>query len=147
MNLLRKPQLNLYIKILSFLIKKGKKTKAKALLDFSLFTVCNLTKLPLHYIFIKIFSLINVFVETKTVRVKRSSYIVPFSINLKRRFYLLTKWLVQASSVNKQKVSFSKKFIKEIVCVLTKQKSEVLNIKVLNNSKALVNKSNIHYRW
>ena len=89
----------------------------------------------------------NVFVETKTVRIRRSAHIVPFPLNLKRRRYLILKWLFFVVNRNKEKISFSEKFIKEILFILKKKKSEVFKLHSSNNSKALLNRSNIHYRW
>ena len=142
-----KKKINLYNKILGFLIKKGKKVKSLNLLNSALSKICNITKKPIHYLLTKLFIFLNVFVETKTVRIRRSVHIVPFPLNLKRRRYLILKWLFFVVNRNKEKISFSEKFIKEILFILKKKKSEVFKLHSSNNSKALLNRSNIHYRW
>jgi ribosomal protein S7 len=104
-------------------------------------------KRPIYYLLIKLFIILNVFVETKTVRTRRSVHIVPFPLNLKRRIYLVIKWISFVIDKNKEKISFSEKLVKEIFFILKKKKSEVLKLKISNNSRALLNRSNIHYRW
>jgi ribosomal protein S7 len=89
----------------------------------------------------------NTFVETKSIRVRRSKYVVPFSITLSRRVYLITKWLMSSLRKDKKKVEFSTKLVKEIFLVLKNSESEVIKLRDNNNSKALVNRSNLHYRW
>ena len=145
--LILKKNINLYNKILGFLIKKGKKIKSLNMLNSALSKICNITKRPIHYLLTKLFIFLNVFVETKTVRTRRSVHIVPFPLNLKRRRYLILKWLFFVINKNKEKISFSEKFIKEIFNILKKKKSEVLKLQSSNNSRALLNRSNIHYRW
>lgn len=140
-------EIDLCSKILGFLIKKGKKKKIEKILKIAFSKISSLTKKPIHYILVKFFISLNVFVETKTVKVKRSRHVVPFPLSLKRRIYLIIKWFVFVLNKNKNKVSFSNKFTKEIFLVLKNKKSEVYKLKNLNNSRALMNRSNIHYRW
>jgi ribosomal protein S7 len=68
----------------------------------------------LQTLILKIFLKLNSFVEVKRVRVKRSSHLVPFSIRLKRRSYLIIKWLMQAVKEDTRKVSMSEKLFVEI---------------------------------
>jgi ribosomal protein S7 len=85
----------LYTKLLGFLIKKGKKKTAKTILDRAFLIISAKTGLSIGYILLKVFLNLNTFVEARTIRVKRSSYIVPFSLSLKRRSYLIIKWLIK----------------------------------------------------
>ena len=138
---------SLYLKFLGFLIKKGKKTKTKFLLMLSFFKFCFFFKKPLKSILNTLFITLNTFVETKTIKIKKSRYIVPFPINLNRRIHLIIKWFVLSINANKSRRSFHLKFLEELNLVLTKKHSEVLNLKNLNISKAVANRSNAHYRW
>jgi ribosomal protein S7 len=72
---------------------------------------------------------------------------VPFSISLKRRSYLVTKWLMQSVLQNEGRILTEIKLFEEILKVLTNSSSKSLKMKSLNNSQALANRSNIHYRW
>lgn len=138
----------LYTKLLGFLIKKGKKKKAKSILDKAFLNISSKTGLSISYILLKIFLNLNTFVEARTIRVKRSSYIVPFSLSLKRRSYLIIKWLITASLLNKKKVSFANKIQQEVILILKKHfSSQALKLKKLNNIKSNSNRANIHFRW
>ena len=144
----REKKFNLYYKLLGFLIKKGKKSKSKYLLDLAFFKAGLYFNKPFFYLLNKLFVSLNVFVETKMIRVKRSRYLVPFPISLRRRVYLIVKWIVLTAKVNnKKKCSFSEKLFDEIFLIFKTSKSKVLELKKSNISKALANRSNAHYRW
>jgi ribosomal protein S7 len=138
---------NLYNKFLGFLIKKGNKISARSILNTSFLTVSKKTGLPLHILLLKIFLKLNSFVEVKKVRVQRSSHLVPFSIRLKRRSYLIIKWLMQAVKEDSRKISMSEKLSSEILDTIKKSPSRSVKIRNFNISQALSNRSNIHYRW
>ena len=89
----------------------------------------------------------NSFVEVKKVRVRRRFVLVPFPINLKRRSYLIVKWIMQTVQKDKKKSSFSKKLAKEIISVLKNAFSKTKKLRRLNFSQALANRSNTHFRW
>jgi small subunit ribosomal protein S7 len=139
--------MHLYNKLLGFLVKKGKKNKAKNVLDNAFSIVSEKTGYSMAYILFKVFLKLNVFVEAKTVRVKRRSHIVPFSLNLKRRSYLIIKWLIKSVSDNKKKINSSNKIAEEIFCLINNTNSKALKLRNLNNNLSLSNRSNIHYRW
>jgi ribosomal protein S7 len=138
----------LYTKLLGFLIKKGKKKTAKTILDRAFLIISAKTGLSIGYILLKVFLNLNTFVEARTIRVKRSSYIVPFSLSLKRRSYLIIKWLITASLLNKKRIPFVNKIQQEVVLILKKHlSSQALRLKKINNNKANSNRANIHFRW
>jgi ribosomal protein S7 len=138
---------NLYSKLLGFFIKKGKKVKSKKILDNAFFLVSKKTGFSFCYILYTLFLKLNIFVEAKKVRIKRRSVVVPFSISLKRRSYLVTKWLMQSVLQNEGRILTEIKLFEEILKVLTNSSSKSLKMKSLNNLQALANRSNIHYRW
>jgi ribosomal protein S7 len=140
-------KINLYNKLLGFLIKKGNKIKAKKIIDDAFLEVSKKTGHSLSFLLFKLFFKLNIFVESKTIRVKRSSFIVPFSINLKRRSYLIIKWFMKIIVENKKKISISQKIAEEIFLILKTPSSKVLKLRSLNNMQALSNRSNIHFRW
>jgi ribosomal protein S7 len=111
---------NLYNKFIGFLIKKGNKIGAKNIVNHAFLNVSKKTGLPLHVVLLKLFLKLNSFVEVKRVRVQRSSHLVPFSIRLKRRSYLIIKWLMQAVKEDTSKVSMSEKLVFEIFNTLKK---------------------------
>jgi len=137
----------LYKKFLGFLIKKGNKTVAKNILDRTFFMVSKVTGLSMHVLMLKLFLSLNSFVEVKKVRVGRRSLLVPFSITLKRRSYLIVKWLMQAIKEDNKKTPLSARLADEIVSVLSGSLSKSKKLRNLNISQAMANRSNIHYRW
>lgn len=145
--MMNKNNKNLYDKFLGFLIKKGNKISAKLLLNEAFFKVSKKTGLSLSRILLKLFLKLNSFVEVKRIRVRRSSHLVPFSIRLKRRYYLTIKWLLQAVKEDTRKVPMSEKLFLEIANTIKKVPSRSVKLRNLNISQALANRSNIHYRW
>jgi ribosomal protein S7 len=83
---------NLYYKFLGVLTKKGNKNAAKKILDNTFLKLSLTTNKMLQKLFLQVFIKLNSFVEVKSVRVRRASHMVPFSINLKRRSYLILKF-------------------------------------------------------
>jgi ribosomal protein S7 len=138
---------SLYYKFLGFLIKKGSKNSAKKTLDSAFLTVSKKTGLSLQSLILQVFFKLNSFVEVRKVRVKRSSHVVPFSIGLKRRSYLIIKWLALAASEDKRKVSLSEKLADEVLTLVKGSASKSLKLKEITLAQALVNRSNAHFRW
>jgi len=94
-----------------------------------------------------VFSRLSVFVESKTIKVRKKSYIVPFTVSLKRRSYLISKWLMKAVSQNTSKQPTYAKIKSEILFLLKKSQSKAFKLKQLNNKQVLLNRSNAHFRW
>jgi len=138
---------SLYYKFLGFLIKNGSKNSAKKTLDSAFLTVSKKTGLSLQSLILQVFFKLNSFVEVRKVRVKRSSHVVPFSISLKRRSYLIIKWLALAASEDKRKVSLSEKLANEVLTLVKGSASKSLKLKEITLAQALVNRSNAHFRW
>ncbi|MEN9913480.1 MAG: Ribosomal protein S7p/S5e [Bacteroidota bacterium] len=137
----------LYKNFLGFITKKGNKTKAKIILDRVFLIVSRTTGLSMHVCMLKLFINLNSFVEVKKVRIGRKSLLVPFSISLKRRSYLIVKWLMQVIKNDKKKIELSSRLAEEVLSVLRDTNSRSKKLRDLNLSQALSNRSNIHYRW
>lgn len=138
---------SLYYKFWGFLTKKGNKLKAKKILDYAFLEVYKKTNYSREESLVKLFIKLNSFVEVRKVRIRRKFVLVPFPIRLRRRSYLVVKWIMQSVKSGNKKSSLSKKLTQEILNVLTKSKSKSRSLRKLNFSKALANKSNTHYRW
>lgn len=133
-----------------FLIKKGKITKAKKIIFDGLYKSCTkFNKKTNPYTILKsLYKRLRVQIEVRTIKVRRGRYLVPFPISLKRSLYLTMKWFLTAIHKNKQRVSFSEKFTKEISLIFYKPKfSTAYQLKRDNIKKAFANQSNFHYRW
>ena len=144
---LSSPSKTLYYKFLGFLIKKGSKTSAKKILDKTFLIVSKIKGISMNVAMLRLFLRLNSFVEVKKVRVGRRSVSVPFSINLKRRSYLVVKWLMQAIKDDRKQISFSERLSDEILSTLSSSTSKSKKLKIANVSQAIKNRANIHYRW
>jgi len=139
---------NLYCKLLGVLTKKGNKTAAKKIIDNTFLKLSSKTNKSLQKLFLQVFIKLNSFIEVKNVRVRRSSHMVPFSINLKRRSYLILKWLTSAiKEENTQQVSFDEKLYLELDNLINNTQSKALKKKKQNTANAVKNRSNLHFRW
>ncbi len=145
--ILKAKKKSLYNKTLGFLVKKGKKTTAKNLLENVLMSISKKLKTQKIQVLLHLFVKANAFVETKNVKIRNRTFVVPFSLSLKRRSFLTIKWLLKSANENKEKISISTKLIDEIFDLLTKSKSKTLNLKKNNNIQAFSNRSNFHFRW
>jgi ribosomal protein S7 len=96
---------------------------------------------------LKLFLKLNSYIEIKTIKIRKKIHFVPFPTTYKRRIYLVIKWITVAASEDKRKLNFSKKLSLEIFNLLQNKSSKSLKIKKNNFSKALINKSNFHFRW
>lgn len=137
----------LYNKLIGVLTKQGNKTAAVKIINSAFLKVSKNTTLSMNKILLKLFLKLNSFVEVKKVRVKRSFHLVPFQITLKRRSYLIIKWLLQVIKTDTRNISISDKLGFEIEQTLKSENSKLLNLQTLNTTLALANRSNIHYRW
>jgi ribosomal protein S7 len=107
---LKTKTINIYENLLGVIIKNGKKSVARRLLSNIFFKLNFFFEKPVYYLLLKFLKILNIFVETKVVKIKRSRYVVPFSITLNRRIYLITKWLLFVVRNNKERISFVEKF-------------------------------------
>ena len=144
---MNKKRFHLYNKFVGFITKNGKKPKAKFIFDSALFSVTQKLKLPLNKLLLKIFLKLNSYIEIKTIKIRKTAHLVPFPTNYKRRIYLVIKWIVTAALEDKRKLNFSKKLSLEIFNLIKNKSSKALKIKKKNFSQALINKSNLHFRW
>lgn len=138
---------SLYTRFLGFIIKKGKKTCSRKILNNAFFLASQRLKKPVHLIMIQIFLKLNTFSETKKIRVRRSSYNVPFPLSRSRRFYLIVKWLFDSAKENTQNIPLQNKVSTEIISILAQKSSKTLKKKQVNLNQSLSNRSNSHYRW
>jgi ribosomal protein S7 len=137
----------LYNKLIGFITKKGNKINAVNIINTAFFKVSTNMNLSMHRILLELFFKLNSFVEVKNVRVKRSFHLVPFQITLKRRSYLIIKWLMQAVKQDTRNISIIEKLVFEIEQTLKTDSSKALQLRNANITSALANRSNLHYRW
>jgi ribosomal protein S7 len=139
--------LNLYKKLLGSIIKKGNKTKAKKIMNKVFFILSKKTNQSIAFLLKKLFSLLKIYMEARTLRIRRRTYIVPFILTYERQAHFVVKFLIKAIQKNKTKQSIFLKFYSEIKSILLKSSSEAYQLKNLNNKSLLENRSNAHFRW
>jgi small subunit ribosomal protein S7 len=144
---MKKKSFHLYDKFVGFITKNGKKPKAKIIFDSALFNVTQKLKIPLNKLLLQIFLKLNTYIEIKTIRIRKQTHFVPFPTSYKRRIYLVIKWIILATIEDKRKLNFSKKLSLEIFNLIKNKSSKSLKMKKNNFSKALINRSNFHFRW
>jgi len=143
-------QIDFYSRVLNSFIKQGKKSPVKKSFDECFFTLSKKFRKPLYLILKTIFLLLNNFVETKTLRIKRGRHIVPFPTVMNRRIYLVIKWLTIALKSKKRKSSFANSLKNELFNLFLNKRrssSKIMKLKQENILRSLSNRSNVHYRW
>jgi small subunit ribosomal protein S7 len=138
---------NFHKKLVGFLTKEGKKSKAVSIVNSSFLLVSKNKDLSFSEIESRLIEKLNSFVEIKKVRIRRGSHMVPFPVNDNRRFYLMVKWLMQSVKEDKRKKPLSEKIAFEIEQTLKDSPSKSVKLKNLNIAQSISNRSNIHYRW
>jgi len=146
---IKKVDLLLYSKLVGMLIKKGKRIGIKKSVDSAFVKLSKTLNLSISFIFYKLFTHLNTFVEVKQFKKYQKITFIPFSVTTKRRYYLVIKWLIQAIRKNQKKKSLSSKIFEEVVLILENNitSSMALRLKRLNNRQAFLNRSNMHFRW
>ena len=140
-------EIKLYKKLIGLLVRKGYKNKALIILNNVLFIIMQKLKLSFSYIVFSFFNKLQTSIEVRRVVRKGKSFLVPFKIKFNRQIYLITKWILKAIEENKTEVSINAKILEVFLALYTKKNSKVLQYKENNYKQALLNKSNLHYRW
>ena len=138
----------LYKKFVGVLNKVGFKSKAKNILNFALLNASKKLKITPKLLLLNIFLKLNTYLEIKKFYLRKRVVFVPFYVtSYNRRTFLIVKWILSATNMNLQRISFSKKLSFEFISLLTNKNSKSINFKLINIKQALKNRSNIHYRW
>lgn len=145
-NLLRNTSSNFLVRFINHVTKKGKKQLAKKIVLAVLSDLSKQYKLSSSRLMNHIFLTIRPFIEVRSVRVRRSSYLVPFPVKLHRQYHLASFWILETLANDKRKVNFETKMREEFVNILSK-KGAVLAKRASTYQLAQKNRANLHYRW
>ncbi len=137
----------IYTNFVGFLTKNGNKVAAKRIVDEAFYKASKATKLPTQVVLIETFLKLNSLVEVKRVKIGGQTHVVPFSINFKRRSYLVVKWLMDAVDQDRRRVPTAEKLATEITNTIKNKTSKSIQTKEMNTEQALLNRANIHFRW
>lgn len=97
-------------------------------------------------IYSRVFAMIRPYVEVRKVKVRRTTYMVPFPTSEARQKHLAALWLLETVRQDKSKQAFSEKFFKEIMLLLL-GRGAVLEKKKAVYRQATKGSAFLHYRW
>lgn len=138
----------LYSNFVNSFIKKGKIKQAKLIVDSTFLTLSKKYNISSNNLVIRIFKKLRIFIETKKVRIKRRTYVIPFPVGLNRRRYLVLTWIRSALREDRRRISISEKLVTELTGLFSRNaNSKALKHLSLNSSQAVSSRSNVHYRW
>src|SRR5690606_25908478 len=139
---------NIFIKkFVTQLMRSGKKAFATKLIYDNGFLLSKYFNKSLYTIYSDIFLTLRPFIEIRKVRVRRTTYMVPFPTNLQRQHYLVSQWILETLRNDKRKANFNKKFREEIIKILLNKESSTLDKKKDLYKKAEKSRSFAHFRW
>jgi len=134
-------------KLINHLMKSGKKSYATNIIYNNGFFLARYLNKSLYNIYSEIFIRLRPFIEIRKVRVRRTTYMVPFPTNSMRQYYLVSNWLLETLRNDKRKINFNIKFREEIIKILLNQNSNTLEKKKDLYKKAEKSRSFAHFRW
>ena len=138
----------LHSKLVGIFLKNGKKATSLNIVNKALLLTALKLKRSPTLILSQVFNKLKTSVELKEVKIRKSTHLVPFPVNFKRKIFLLVKWLrIGTLKSNKKIKTIILKLHKELVKTLKTKYSLSYRIKKYHISKALLNKSNFHFRW
>jgi small subunit ribosomal protein S7 len=148
----------LYDRLVGLIIKDGKKLKAQKIVDTAFFKMQKQTNLHTNTALSQLITKLQLFVETRSIRVRRTFHLVPLPVNEKRKFYLIGKILLFAiSQSEKKRISTSEKLQLELLNTLIKKPKKKNETDILLSASllkkqadikaALANRANSHFRW
>ncbi len=138
----------LYNIFIGYLIKKGNKIQAKRIIDLTFLALSKKFNLPFSTILRKILKKMGNSIEVKTIKMRKNTHIVPFAISQNRKNYLLVKKIMDSVKEDNSNRSVTVKLIDELTGILVSNKSsKSLTKNKLAIKQAVLNRSNIHFRW
>lgn len=138
----------LYNSLVNSFILRGKKKKAKSIIDITLLSLSKSMGVSLIKLLFDIYLKLDYFIEIKQVKIKRRTYTIPFAISYNRRIYLIIKKIKMAAESAKRRTSFSSNLKVELYNILKmSNNSKALKLLRTNQIQSKTSRSNIHFRW
>ncbi len=137
----------LYNIFLGYLIKKGNKIQAKRIIDSTFLSLSQKLNLPLNIILRKILKKMGNSIEIKTIKMRKNTHVIPFAINHNRKNYLLVKKIMDTVREDTSNRPINEKLTDELTSILTDKSSKSLQKNKAALKQAILNRSNIHFRW
>ena len=141
-------EIKLYNKLIGTLLRKGYKEKSISFFSHVFYNLSHKIKVSFSFLVWGLFKRLKVRVEARKVKIKGRNFFVPFKISFNRQLCLIAKWIVKALYENNKKVLITDKLIEELLYAFkNNSNSKILRYRESNYKLALLNRSNLHYRW
>ncbi len=137
----------LYNIFLGYLIKKGNKIQAKRIIDSTFLSLSQKLNLPLNIILRKILKKMGNSIEIKTIKMRKNTHVIPFAISHNRKNYLLVKKIMDTVREDTSNRPINEKLTDELTSILTDKSRKSLQKNKAALKQAILNRSNIHFRW
>ena len=138
----------LYYNFVNSFINCGNRRVARSIIDTLFLLLSQNLSLPVNILIVRVYLGLNSFIEVKSVKIKRRTYNIPFSMNFDRRLYLILKWIKNAILCDKRRLPTVKKLYLELISLLSFNNiSKSLKLKENNRLQAISNRANLHFRW
>ncbi len=138
---------SLYQVLLGYMNKKGKKVKAKKVLDTAFHKVFEATQMlpseALKLITVKLGSIIDV----KVIRIRKNTHVVPFAVKMYRADYLLAKKIIDSVNEDTSNRSFSEKLGEELINIIQDKSCKSISRHKQMLKQAGMHRANSHFRW
>lgn len=142
----KKDKIDFLDSLIKHLMRSGKKGLSHYLVYASIFKLSKKYNKNPQELYDDIFEKIRPFVEIRRVRVRRTTYTVPFPTNEARQKHLASSWLLETVRKDKRKLSFIKKLEEELAKIL-EDKGLTLEKKKDVYKQVERGKAYMHYRW
>jgi len=134
------------VSLMNHLMRDGKKNWAhNNIMKIGTLIGKRLKKSP-HFIFERVFEILRPYIEVRKVRVRRTTYMVPFPTTEERQKHLVSSWILETVRKEKRKIDFYNKLLREIVLILLR-KGDTIEKKREVYARAEKSRSFLHYRW
>lgn len=138
---------SLYQVLLGYMNKKGKKVKAKRILDTAFCNVFEATQMlpseALKLITVKLGSIIDV----RVIRIRKNTHVVPFAVKMYRADYLLAKKIIDSLNEDTSNRSFSEKLSEELINIIQDKPCKSMSRHKQMLKQAGMHRANSHFRW
>lgn len=138
---------SLYQVLLGCMNKKGKKGKAKKVLDSAFQKVADTFEMAPSRVLKDLIAKLGSTIDVKVLRVRKNIHIVPFGLKMYRAEYLFVKRILDSASEDGTNRSFSKKLGDEIINILQDKSCKSTTRYKQMLKQAAMNRANSHFRW
>lgn len=134
------------VSLINHLMRDGKKNWShNNIMKIGTLIGKRLKKSP-HFIYERVFEILRPYIEVRKVRVRRTTYMVPFPTTEERQKHIVSSWILETVRKEKRKIDFYNKLLREIVLILLR-KGETMEKKREVYARAEKSRSYLHYRW